>query len=39
MKVGEANGAKPEIDAPLGIVTVPVNVGEARFAFRSSAVC
>ena len=39
VKVGEASGAKPEIDAPEGIVTVPVNVGEARFALRSRAVC
>ena len=39
VSAGEASGAKPEIDAPEGIVTVPVNVGEARFAFRSRAVC
>ena len=27
------------IEAPVGIVTVPVNVGEARLALRSRAVC
>ena len=27
------------IEAPVGIVTVPVKVGEARFAFKSRAVC
>ena len=38
VKVGEASGAKPEIEAPEGIVTVPVKVGLARFAFNASAV-
>ena len=32
VKVGEASGAKPEMDAPEGIVTVPVKVGEASGA-------
>jgi hypothetical protein len=29
VKVGEANVANPEIDAPDGMVTVPVKVGDA----------
>ena len=37
VNAGEASGAKPEIEAPEGIVTVPVNVGLARFAFNASA--
>jgi hypothetical protein len=32
VKVGEANGAKPEMLAPAGIVTVPVKVGLANGA-------
>ena len=32
VKVGEASGAKPEMDAPDGIVTVPVKVGLAKGA-------
>jgi hypothetical protein len=32
VKVGEANGAKPEMLAPTGMVTVPVKVGEASGA-------
>ena len=38
VNAGEASGAKPEIDAPPGIVTVPVKVGEAIGAFRPMAV-
>ena len=38
VNVGDASGAKPEIEAPEGIVTVPVNVGEASGAFSPSAV-
>ena len=33
VSAGEASGAKPEMDAPAGIVTVPVKVGLAMFAF------
>jgi hypothetical protein len=32
VNVGLANGANPLIDAPEGIVTVPVKVGEAKGA-------
>ena len=35
---GEASGAKPEIDAPEGIVTVPVKVGLASGALVSICV-
>ena len=38
VSAGDANGANPEILAPDGIVTVPVKVGLAKGAFRSSAV-
>jgi len=38
-KAGEASVAKPDIEAPAGIVTVPVKVGEAIVALRSRAVC
>ena len=38
VRSGEASGANPEMLAPAGIVTVPVNVGEARLALRSRAV-
>ena len=33
LKIGLSSNAKPEILAPDGIVTVPVNVGEASGAF------
>jgi len=39
VNAGEASGAKPEMEAPEGIVTVPVKVGLARGALRSRAVC
>ena len=32
VKVGDARGAKPEMLAPDGMVTVPVKVGDARGA-------
>jgi hypothetical protein len=32
VNVGDAKGAKPEINAPVGMVTVPVKVGEANGA-------
>lgn len=36
-KEGETNGAKPAIDAPEGMVTVPVKVGEAKGAYVLAA--
>ena len=38
VNVGPARSAYPEIDAPDGIVTVPVKVGDAIGAFAPSAV-
>jgi hypothetical protein len=36
VRAGEAKGAKPEIDAPAGMVTVPVKVGLASGALEVS---
>jgi hypothetical protein len=39
VRLGEASGAKPEMLAPAGMVTVPVKVGEASGARVVSVPC